>query len=113
MDMWTQQRPQLDLEGLSCPSPETVHETDRHKSALYMQRRKQRLREQTPALTELEQQQISQIYEERNRLNQAAGLIRYHVDHITPLAKGGLHHPINLQLITASENVRKGSRTRF
>jgi 5-methylcytosine-specific restriction endonuclease McrA len=108
--MWTLQSPQLDLKGLSCLSPETVHETDRHKSALYLERRKQRLREQTPALTELEQQQIRQIYKERDRLNQAAGFICYHVDHIAPLARGGQHHPSNLQVINASDNVRKGAR---
>ncbi len=110
MDMWTLQRPQLDLKDLSCPSPEAVHETDRHKSALYLERRKQRLREQTPALTELEQQQIRQIYEERDRLNQAAGFIRYHVDHIAPLARGGQHHPQNLKVIPARDNIQKGAK---
>ena len=110
LDMWTLQRPQLDLKGLSCPSPEAVHETNRHKSALYLEKRKQRLREQTPALTQLEQQEISQIYGERDRLNQAAGFIRYHVDHIAPLARGGQHHPNNLQVINASDNIRKGAR---
>jgi len=110
LDMWTLQRPPLEIEGLSCPSPETVHETDRHKSALYLQRRKQRLHEQTPVLTDFEQQQIRQIYKERDRLNQAAGFICYHVDHIAPLARGGQHHPNNLQVINASDNVRKGAR---
>jgi len=110
LDMWTLQRPPLEIQGLSCPSPENVHETDRHKSALYLQRRKQRLREQTPVLTELEQQQIRQIYEERDRLNQEAGFIRYHVDHIAPLARGGQHHPNNLQVINASDNAKKGAK---
>lgn len=32
----------------------------------------------------------------------------YHVDHITALAKGGLHHQDNLQYLPASENCRKG-----
>lgn len=110
LDMWTLQRPPLEIQGLPCPSPENVHETDRHKSALYLQRRKQRLREQTPVLTELEQQQIRQIYEERDRLNQAAGFIRYHVDHIAPLAQGGQHHPNNLQVINARDNAKKGAK---
>ena len=30
-----------------------------------------------------------------------------HVDHIIPLAKGGLHHPRNLRIITAKENIEK------
>jgi hypothetical protein len=86
-----------------------VYEANRHKAAIYLQIRKQRLLEQTPDLNQQEKAQIQEIYEERDRRNQAAGFIMYHVDHVTPLAKGGLHHPENLQLITACENVRKGS----
>ncbi|PHS22197.1 MAG: hypothetical protein COA84_13550 [Robiginitomaculum sp.] len=33
----------------------------------------------------------------------------YEVDHIRPLAKGGLHHENNLQYLTISENRTKGS----
>ena len=86
-----------------------MYEANRHKSSIYLQTRKQRLLEQTPDLNQQEKAQIQKIYEERDRRNQAAGFIMYHVDHVTPLAKGGLHHPENLQLITASENVHKGS----
>jgi 5-methylcytosine-specific restriction endonuclease McrA len=32
------------------------------------------------------------------------------VDHIIPLAKGGQHHPRNLQVISANDNVRKGAK---
>ena len=31
----------------------------------------------------------------------------YHVDHVYPLAKGGLEHPWNLQYLTAEENLKK------
>lgn len=34
----------------------------------------------------------------------------HEVDHIIPLAKGGLHHEDNLQYLTVSENRRKGAR---
>lgn len=34
----------------------------------------------------------------------------YEVDHIIPLANGGLHHQDNLQYLPASENARKGKR---
>lgn len=37
----------------------------------------------------------------------------YHVDHIIPLAKGGLHHQDNLQYLEANENCRKGATTSF
>ena len=33
--------------------------------------------------------------------------VRLHVDHIVPGSKGGLHHPDNLQILTASENCKK------
>jgi len=29
------------------------------------------------------------------------------VDHVIPVAKGGLHHPDNLQIITAEDNLKK------
>ena len=35
---------------------------------------------------------------------------KYHVDHIIPLSKGGLHHPDNLRVITATENLRKHTK---
>ena len=112
-ELWTLERAALNLTGVSCPPPETVHEEDRHKSAIYLQRRKQRLREQTPELSAEEENLIQQVYDQRDRLNQAAGFIKYHVDHIIPLAKGGQHHPGNLRVISADENVHKGAKVQF
>ena len=109
-ELWTLERAALDLDGVSCPQPETVHAEDRHKSAIYLRKRKQRLREQTPELSDDEEALIQHVYDQRDMLNQAAGFIQYHVDHIIPLAKGGQHHPDNLQVISASENVRKGTK---
>lgn len=37
----------------------------------------------------------------------------YHVDHIFPISKGGLHHPDNLQYLPAKINVRKSARLDF
>jgi len=36
--------------------------------------------------------------------------IPQHVDHIMPLSKGGLHHPSNLQILTAIANMSKGAK---
>ena len=33
----------------------------------------------------------------------------YHVDHIIPLSKDGLHHEDNLQILTAHQNMSKGN----
>ena len=35
---------------------------------------------------------------------------RYHVDHIIPLARGGMHEPLNIQLLCPSCNVRKSAK---
>ena len=53
---------------------------------------------------------IKAIYKEAQRLNQEAGHIAYHIDHIIPLAKGGAHHPDNLQILSAEENLKKGDK---
>lgn len=34
----------------------------------------------------------------------------YHVDHIIPISKGGLHHEDNLQYLTPHENRSKGDK---
>jgi hypothetical protein len=36
--------------------------------------------------------------------------IEHHVDHVVTLSRGGLHHHLNMQVITAAENRSKGAR---
>ena len=60
-------------------------------------------------LTEEEDAQVRELYAERDRLTQETG-IQHHVDHIKPLAKGGIHHPDNLQVLTATENLKKSDK---
>ena len=54
-------------------------------------------------------QKIKAIYKKCQSFNQEAGYIKYHVDHIKPLSKGGLHHEDNLQILLAKDNLRKGA----
>ena len=110
LNLWELQEPVVDVSQECCPEPETVHESNRHKTALCLERRKRRLMTQTPALTEEEKKMISDLYELRDSLNHAAGHIAYHVDHIQPLARGGLHHPSNLRVTTSRENMTKGAK---
>ena len=65
-------------------------------------RRRARKKNQTPELTEDDKKRLQKFY-----LDCPKG---YEVDHIIPIAKGGLHHPDNLQIITISENRKKGSK---
>ena len=69
------------------------------------QRRIARIKGQTPDNTD--KYKVRKIYEFAAELNAAAGPGTYHVDHIIPIAKGGLHHHDNLQIIPGWVNVRK------
>tara|TARA_B100001059_G_scaffold231177_1_gene266550 strand:- start:42 stop:497 length:456 start_codon:yes stop_codon:yes gene_type:complete len=65
---------------------------------------------QTPVLTKEENECILTLYRECAKLTETTGVL-HHVDHIYPISKGGLHHPDNLQILTARENIRKRDKT--
>jgi hypothetical protein len=62
-------------------------------------RRRARIRNQTPKLSKEEKKKLQEYY-----LICPKG---HEVDHIQAIAKGGLHHPDNLQILTKSENRKK------
>ena len=69
-----------------------------------VQKRNAIKRNQTPELTKLEQSRLNFIYEV------AGTMVKYEVDHIQPLSKGGLHHPDNLQILEVSLNRSKNAK---
>lgn len=75
-------------------------------------RRARKLRAQPAWLSDNDLKKIEAVYEEAARRRVETGVV-YHVDHIVPL-KGksvcGLHVPWNLQVLTKTENLRKGAR---
>jgi hypothetical protein len=75
-------------------------------------RRRASERNATPDwLTAIHKAQIDQFYEVSTALDMQTG-VKHHVDHIVPLkAKiaSGLHVPWNLQILTATENLRKNN----
>ena len=77
--------------------------------AVVMNKRRAAKKKALEELTEREEGLIKQIYAYRIRLQNKLG-IPFHVDHIVPLSKGGLHHPMNLQVVPAVWNVRKNNR---
>jgi len=74
------------------------------KKAYYTKRNRQ-----TPDLTSEESRKIRELYWLARDLKAVSGQ-EYHVDHIKPLSKGGLHHPDNLQILPADLNFKKGAR---
>jgi len=52
--------------------------------------------------------EIKQIYALRDFFESMSLGEKFHVDHIIPISKGGLHIAQNLQVITAKDNLRKG-----
>jgi len=72
-------------------------------------KRRARKLSQTPELNEFEEFCIQEIYLQAQELTLLTG-ITMHVDHKEPLAKGGLHHPDNLRVLTAKENLEKGTK---
>ena len=63
---------------------------------------------QTPELTENEKAKIEMYY----KISQYLGK-KWHVDHIHPISKGGLHHPDNLQVVTKEYNLQKHNDENF
>ncbi len=71
--------------------------------------RRAKLKEQTPELSYEEKKAVENIYWLAKDLKTITGE-DYHVDHIHPLSKGGLHHPDNLQILPSDLNLKKGNK---
>ena len=54
-------------------------------------------------------EKIKEFYLLAEKLTEQMG-IRYVVDHIIPLSKGGKHHQNNLQVVTEADNLKKSNR---
>ena len=108
--LWEMQGKVINVSKFKCPEPHEVWVGDRNKNSKYLRKRNNLIKKNLKKLSEKEKKMISKIYQEKNNLNLDAGFIKYHVDHIKPLSKGGLHEFNNLQIITAHQNQIKGSK---
>jgi 5-methylcytosine-specific restriction endonuclease McrA len=68
--------------------------------------------QQTPDLTDEQKEQVNYLYWLAKDLRAVSGE-EYHVDHIHPLSKGGLHEPSNLQILPKDLNLRKSDKVDF
>jgi 5-methylcytosine-specific restriction endonuclease McrA len=88
-------------------------EKNPHKVSFASSKRRSAKLNRTPSwLTKDDLKQIAEIYKEANRLTKETN-ISHHVDHIVPLQGrnvSGLHVPANLQILTATDNIRKSNK---
>ena len=80
-----------------------------HISAQLSAKRRAKIRNQTPELTAEQKDYIDYLYWLAKDLRAVSGE-DYHVDHIHPLSKGGLHEPSNLQILPKDLNLRKSDK---
>lgn len=73
--------------------------------------RKQRIKKENLDPT-ADTKKINAFYLLAEKLTEERG-IKYCVDHILPLSRGGKHHQDNLQVITITDNSRKGTKYPF
>ena len=73
-------------------------------------RRRAKIAKTYNELSSEDRDKVLDIYEESSKLNKEAGYIKYHVDHICPLSKGGTHSPDNLQILLAEDNLKKSDK---
>jgi hypothetical protein len=79
---------------------------NQHKVLAKESRRRARIKNQLCILNREDELIIQEIYKARKRISDCTG-VQFHVDHIYPIAKGGLHKLSNLQLLPAKINIRK------
>jgi len=60
----------------------------------------------TPPLSYVEKKSIAALFKTAKDLGQLTGR-KFHVDHIWPLSKGGVHHPCNMQVLEERANLSK------
>ena len=77
---------------------------NRPKMVAHSRRWKAQKKQQTPSDADFTL--IELFYEISQRVAECLG-VKHHVDHIFPIAKGGLHHQRNLQVLPAVINQRK------
>jgi transposase len=66
------------------------------------------MREHSRTWSELDKLAYKDLLKMRAELEKLEG-VPYHVDHVISLWSGGRHHPSNMQLLTAEDNVKKGT----
>ena len=108
--LWKMEGNEIKIVNHNCPKIDEIWEGNRKKNSRYIEKRRKLIAEQYSKLSRMEKSNIRELYLKRDQLNMHSGFIKYNVDHIKPLSKGGLHKFDNLRIITAYQNQLKGSK---
>ena len=108
--LWTMEGNEIKVVNHNCPKINEIWEGNRKKNSTYIDKRRKLISSQFSHLSNKEKNNIRKLYLKRDQLNLNAGFIKYNVDHIKPLSKGGMHKFDNLRIITAHQNQLKGSK---
>jgi hypothetical protein len=84
-------------------------ETGRISAAQKHRNRRARENKAFVHLTKNEKERIVLLENTRLELQKETGQV-YHIDHILPLAHGGIHHPINMRILGINENSSKNDK---
>jgi len=119
-DWWTKiykQKPKPSKEELAERKRENKKRERARRRAKYpaeravkRKNRRHKLKKDWQELSEYEKRLANDIYRFRDILNKQQGHVVYVVDHIHPVAKGGMHHPFNLQVATYEWNEKKSDK---
>ena len=82
--------------------------SNKDKNCASTMKRKAARLNQTP--TDADLKIIQFYYTVCNETNEILGDVFFHVDHVQPLSKGGLHHEDNLQILEVPLNLQKNNR---
>ncbi len=91
---------------------DAYYQANKEKYAARAAKRRAAKRKQIPIKVRdcpIEKDRVNQIYKLRDIFTKATG-VQHHVDHMWPLDKDGPHWSGNLQIITATENLRKKAK---
>lgn len=80
------------------------------KALAHSARRRHTCEEDMVGMCDRDVQLINNMYEVAYHLNKKDGPNSWHVDHLIPLSKGGIHCSENLQVVRAEENLKKNSK---
>ena len=109
--LWEMEGKEILIDNYSCPKVEDVWEGNRNKNLDNINKRKKLISKHYSQLSDIDRDNIKKLYLKRDSLNHSEGFIKYHIDHIKPLSKGGLHEFKNLRILTAKQNLLKGSKS--